>query len=218
MAKVGVILSGSGYLDGSEIREAVLTLLALEKVGIDYECLAPDVEQMDVVDHLTGSAVSGVTRNVMQEAARIARGAVRATGRADAGQFDGLVIPGGYGAAKNLCNFATAGPDCEVEESVARLVNDSHALGKPIGFICIAPAIAARLIPGVKLTIGTDAGTAAALEKMGANHVECFSDSFVVDDAQMVLSTPAYMCDASIPQIAHGIEEMVRKLGEMLSA
>ncbi len=217
MAKVGVILSGCGYLDGSEIREAVLTLLALEKVGIDYECLAPDVEQSDVVDHLTGSAIPGVTRNTMEEAARIARGAIRATGSADASEFDGLVIPGGYGAAKNLCNFAVAGPDCEVEESVARLVNDTHAQGKPIGFICIAPAIAARLIPGAKLTIGNDAGTAAAIEKMGAKHVECFSDAFVADDEQRVLSTPAYMCDASIPQIAQGIEQMVARLGTMIS-
>ncbi len=218
MTKVGVILSGCGYLDGSEIRESVLTLLALEKAGIDYECLAPDVEQRDVVDHIDASVVPLVTRNTMEEAARIARGAIRATGDADASEFDGLVIPGGYGAAKNLCDFAVAGADCEVEKSVARLVNDTHAQGKPIGFICIAPAIAARLIPGAKLTIGNDPATAEAIEKMGAQHVECFSDSFVTDEDQRVLSTPAYMCDASIPQIAQGIEEMVRRLGEMAAA
>jgi len=193
-------------------------LRALEKAGIEYECLAPDVEQRDVVDHLTGTPAPGASRNTMHEAARIARGAIRATGTADASEFVGLVLPGGYGAAKNLCDFAVAGPDCEVEESVARLVNDTHSQGKPIGFICIAPAIAARLIPGAMLTIGNDADTAAALEKMGAKHVECFSDSFVVDDAQKILSTPAYMCDASIPQIAQGIEDMVHRFGEMLVA
>lgn len=218
MAKVGVILSGSGYLDGAEIREAVLTLLAVEKAGLEYECLAPDVDQMDVVDHMTGAAVEGERRNVMREAARIARGAIRETGSANASEFDGFLLPGGYGAAKNLCNFAVAGSACEVEPSVARLIDDAHSNGKPIGFICIAPAIAARLIPGARITIGNDAGTAAALEEMGAKHVECFSDSFVVDEEQRVLSTPAYMCNASIPQIAQGIEDMVRRLAQMVGA
>lgn len=215
--KVGVVLAGSGYLDGSEIREAVLTLLALEKVGIDYECLAPDVEQADVVDHLTGQPQGGERRNVLREAARIARGAIRSTAVADPAELAGLVIPGGYGAAKNLCDFASAGTGCEVEPSVARLVEAVHAAGKPVGFVCIAPAIAARLIPGAHLTIGTDPGTAAAMEQMGAKHVECFSDDFVADEEQRVLSTPAYMCDASIPQIAEGIEKMVVRLGEMLA-
>ncbi|CAG0962278.1 Glyoxalase ElbB [Myxococcaceae bacterium] len=215
MSKVGVILSGCGHRDGAEIREAVLTLLALEKAGLDYECFAPDVEQRDVVDHLTGEASPAEKRNVLREAARIARGKVRPTSEARAAALAGLVVPGGYGAAKNLCDFAVAGPDCTVEPSVAKLIRDVHAAGKPIGFICIAPALAARLIPGAKLTIGRDAGTAEAIEKMGAKHVECFSDSFVSDDAQKVLSTPAYMCDATLPQIAAGIEAMVRRLGEM---
>jgi len=216
MAKVGVILAGCGHRDGAEIREAVLTLLALEKAGIDYDCLAPDVEQRDVVDHLTGEPAKGERRNVLHEAARIARWAVRPTASVAASELGGLVIPGGYGAAKNLCDFAIKGPDCTVEPSVARLIRDTHAQGKPIGFICIAPALAARLIPGVRLTIGSDPTTAEALEKMGARHVECFSDSFVADDEKKVLSTPAYMCDATLPQIASGIEAMVRRLGEMI--
>lgn len=217
MAKVGVILAGCGHRDGAEIREAVFTLLALEKAGIDYECLAPDVEQRDVVDHLTGEAVKGEHRNVLREAARIARGKVRATSAAKASELSGLVIPGGYGAAKNLCDFAVTGPDCTVEPSVAKLIRDAHAQGKPIGFVCIAPTLAARLIPGARLTIGKDPATAEAVEKMGARHVECFSDSFVADEEQRVLSTPAYMCDASLPQIAAGIEGMVRRLGEMIA-
>lgn len=216
MAKVGVILSGCGHRDGAEIREAVLTLLALEKAGIAYECLAPDIEQRDVIDHLTGDTVEGERRNVLHESARIARGCVRATAAAQASEFGGLVLPGGYGAAKNLSDFATSGPDCTVEPSVARLVRDTHAQGKPIGFVCIAPTIAARIIPGVRLTIGKDPGTAEAITKMGAHHVECFSDSFVTDDEKKVLSTPAYMCDASLPQIASGIEAMVRALGKMI--
>ena len=216
MAKVGVILAGCGHRDGAEIREAVFTLLALEKAGLDYECFAPDVDQRDVVDHLTGEEMKGQRRNVLHEAARIARGKVRATSGAKASELDGLVIPGGYGAAKNLCDFAIAGPDCTVEPSVAKLIRETHAQGKPIGFVCIAPTLAARLIPGARLTIGKDPATAEAIEKMGARHVECFSDSFVADDEQRVLSTPAYMCDASLPQIAAGIEGMVRRLGEMI--
>lgn len=216
MAKVGVILAGCGHRDGAEIREAVFTLLALEKAGLDYECFAPDIDQRDVVDHLTGEPVKGEHRNVLREAARIARGQVRATDAAKASDLDGLVIPGGYGAAKNLCDFAVAGPDCTVEPSVATLIRETHAQGKPIGFVCIAPTLAARLIPGARLTIGKDAATAEAIEKMGAQHVECFSDSFVADDDQRVLSTPAYMCNASLPQIASGIEGMVRRLGEMI--
>ncbi len=216
MAKVGVILSGCGHLDGAEIREAIFTLLALEKAGLDYECLAPDVDQHHVVDHRTGEEVAGERRGVLREAARIARGKVRPTAAAKASEFSALVVPGGYGAAKNLCDFAFKGPDCRAEPSVARLIQDVHAAGKPIGFVCIAPALAARLIPGARLTIGNDPGTAEALEKMGAHHVECFSDSFVADDAKKVLSTPAYMCNASMPQIAAGIEAMVRRLGEMI--
>lgn len=216
--KVGVVLAGSGYLDGSEIREAVLTLLALERVGIDYECLAPDVEQTDVVDHLTGQPQEGERRNVLRESARIARGAIRSTAGVDPGELSGLVIPGGFGAAKNLSDFALVGTSCEVEPSVAQLIGAVHAAGKPIGFVCIAPAIAARLIPGARLTIGSDPGVASALEQMGAKHVECFSDDFVTDEEQRVLSTPAYMCDASIPQIAEGIEKMVVRLGEMLAS
>lgn len=216
MAKVGVILSGCGHRDGAEIREAVLTLLALEKAGIAYECLAPDIEQRDVVDHLTGDTVKGESRNVLHESARIARGNVRATEEAQAAEFGGLVIPGGYGAAKNLSDFAVNGSDCTVEPSVARLVRDAHAQGKPIGFVCIAPTIAARLIPGARLTIGKDPATAEAVTKMGARHVDCFSDSFVSDDANKVFSTPAYMCEATLPQIAAGIEAMVRALGATL--
>lgn len=213
--KVGVILSGCGYLDGAEIREAVLTLLALERAGIDYECLAPDVDQAGVVDHVTGEAVPE-TRNVLRESARIARGAIRPTAAVQATEFAGLVLPGGYGAAKNLSTFAGEGADCRVEASVERLVREVHDAGKPIGFVCIAPAIAARLIPGAQLTIGSDPGTAAVLEQMGAKHVECAASGFVADDEQRVLSTPAYMCDAPIPDIAEGIEQMVRRLGEML--
>ncbi len=216
MAKVGVILSGCGYLDGAEIREAVFTLLALEKAGIEYECLAPDITQMHVVDHLTGEPAGGESRNVLREAARIARGEIRSTAGADPGEFAGLVLPGGFGAAKNLSDFATKGQACEVEESVARLVQGVHDAGGPVGFICIAPAIAARLIPGAKLTIGSHPETAAAMEAMGAKHVECPVDDFVEDEDQRVLSCPAYMCAAGMPDVYAGIEKLVTRLGALI--
>lgn len=217
MADVGVVLSGCGYLDGSEIHEAVLTLLALQKAGLTYQCIAPDIDQMHVVNHIAGEPREGETRNVLTEAARIARGDIKATTAVSAGDLAGLVFPGGYGAAKNLSNFAVAGTSSEVDPSVAQLVKDVHSQGKPIGFICISPAIAARLLPGVKLTIGNDPGTASALEEMGAKHVECPANDFVEDSEQKVLSTPAYMCDASLPDIASGIEKLIRRMSELVA-
>lgn len=215
MAQVGVVLSGCGFLDGSEIHEAVLTLLALQKAGTGYQCIAPDIDQMHVIDHAAGEPVAGETRNVLTEAARIARGDIRALGDVSADDFDALVFPGGYGAAKNLSNFAVEGTSSEVDPSVAQLVQETHAQGKPIGFICISPAIAARLLPGAKLTIGSDPGTASALEEMGAEHIECPANEFVEDLEQKVLSTPAYMCDAPLPEIAEGIEKLVNRLSAL---
>lgn len=216
MGKIGVVLSGCGYLDGSEIHESVVTLLALERAGIKYQCIAPDVEQMHVVDHTTGLPEEGEARNVLKEAARIARGDIKAAGDVSADDFAGLIFTGGYGAAKNLSDFAVAGTGAEVEASVARLVNDVHAQDKPIGFICISPAIAARLLPGVRLTIGSDEGTAKALEAMGAKHVECDVADFVEDEDQLVVSCPAYMVDAPLPEIATGIEKLVNRMGELI--
>lgn len=216
MARIGVVLSGCGFLDGSEIHESVLTILALQKAGLQYQCLAPDIEQMHVVNHREGVPVEGESRNVLTEAARIARGEIKATESVTADEFDGLIFPGGYGAAKNLSNFAVTGGDCTVDSSVTRLVKDLHAQGKPIGFICIAPAIAARLLPGVKVTIGSDQGTAATLEQMGAKHIECPASDFVEDEEQKILSTPAYMCDAPLPDIAAGIEKLVRRMADLI--
>lgn len=216
MAHIGVVLSGCGYLDGSEIHEAVLTLLALQKAGVSYQCIAPDIDQMHVIDHQSGEPLANETRNVLTESARIARGDIKAIGDISASDFDALVFPGGYGAAKNLSNFAVAGTSSEVEPSVAKLVKEMHTQGKPIGFICISPAIAARLLPEVKLTIGSDPSTAAALEEMGAEHIECPANEFVEDTERHVLSTPAYMCDAPLPEIAEGIEKLINRLSALV--
>ncbi len=208
--RVGVILSGCGFKDGSEIHESVLTLLALDRAGADVLCFAPDIAQAKVVNHLTGEE-TGETRSVLVESARIARGEIRDVKEADAAALDALILPGGFGAAMNLCDFAVKGAEADVNDDVARLVRAVHAAGKPIGAICIAPALIARVLgkDGPTLTIGTDAGTAAALEACGAHHQACPVDEMVVDTEQRIVTTPAYMLGPTIKDVAAGIERCV---------
>ncbi len=214
--RVGVVLSGCGVFDGAEIHEAVVTLLALDRAGVEIVCMAPDIDQLHVVNHLTGEVVAGERRNVLVEAARIARGAIRDMAQVDPGELDALIIPGGFGAAKNLCDFAVKGADCQVHGEVARVVRGVHAAGKPVGAICIAPALVAKLLGDEKprLTIGTDAATAAAVEAMGACHVACQVEGTVVDRERKLVTTPAYMLARSIAEAATGIEKLV---GEVIA-
>lgn len=213
--KVGVVLSGCGVFDGAEIHEAVLTLLALARGGAEAICAAPDVEQLHVVDHRTGQVVPGERRNVLTESARIARGQIRNLAELKADEIDALIFPGGYGVAKNLCNYAVKGTDHAVHPEVARIVSEVHAQRKPIAFLCIAPALAARLLPGAKLTIGNDPRTAADIATMGCEHVECPVTEFVVDEEKRVITTPAYMLGPGIADVAEGIEKTVRELLRM---
>lgn len=213
--KIAVVLSGCGVYDGSEIHEAVLTLLAIDRNGGDYACFAPDIPQMHVVDHVTGQP-TGESRNVLTEAARIARGRITDLAAFKAEDFDAIVFPGGFGAAKNLSSFAVEGPDCTIQPDVARAVTTMRAAGKPIGALCIAPAIMAKLLSPVQLTIGSDADTAAALTRMGARHVETTHGEVVVDDAARLVTTPCYMLDAGIAQIAEGADNVVRTLLDMV--
>lgn len=214
MPRVGVVLSGCGVYDGAEIHESVLTLLALDRAGAEAVCLAPNVAQKHVVDHLTGQPAAGESRNVLVEAARIARGKVKDLAGFDPSGLDALVLPGGFGAAKNLCDFAFRGADCEVHPEVARVVRAVHAAGKPVGAVCIAPVILARLLGDEKprLTIGADAGTAAAIEKMGGTHVACGGGGAVVDAGRRLVTTPAYMLDSPISEVSAGIEKLVAEL------
>jgi len=212
MPKVGVVLSGCGVYDGAEIHESVLTLLALDRAGAEAVCIAPDLEQMHVVNHLTGQPVQGQTRNVLIEAARIARGSIQDLAEVRADQLDALIIPGGFGAAKNLSTFATEGADCMVLPEVAHLVKAMNATGKPIGFICIAPAMAAKIFQGagpVTLTIGSDPQTAEVIKQLGQVHQTCPVSECVVDKKHKIVSTPAYMEAKSIAQAAEGIEKLV---------
>jgi enhancing lycopene biosynthesis protein 2 len=215
--RVGVILSGCGVMDGAEIHEAVLTMLALDRAGAEIVCLAPDKDQADVVDHTTNKP-SGERRNVLREAARIARGKIRNVAEVGADELDAVVLPGGFGAAKNLCTFAKDGAEAQVDAGVARLLKEMHSKKKPIGALCIAPALVAKLFGAdhkVQLTIGSDPGTASALEKMGARHRKAAADEVVVDAANRIATVPCYMLAERISQVASGAENLVRKVLEM---
>lgn len=215
--KIAVVLSGCGVYDGSEIHEAVLTLLAIDRQGATAYCFAPSILQRDVIDHASGKP-SGETRNVLVEAARIARGHIRDLATFEAKDFDAIVFPGGFGAAKNLCSFAVDGPDCNVEASVAAAIKAMYQARKPIGALCIAPVILARVLGKVELTIGDDPVTAKAVESMGARHVQRGHGEVAVDRANKVVTTPCYMLDATIRQIAEGADHVVAALLELAGA
>ena len=208
--KVAVILSGCGVYDGSEIHEAVVTLLTLSEEGAAVQCTAPDIT-LSEVDHAAGKP-TGAQRSVLAEAARIARGAIVPLRDIQPADYDALFLPGGFGAAKNLTSFATDGPDCSIDPDVLRVVQGFHAAGKPIGAVCIAPAVLARALGdhAPQLTIGSDPGTAAALEAMGATHHDRPVTDCLVDPANKLITAPAYMCDAPLADIAKGIAAAVR--------
>ena len=209
MARIGVLLSGCGVFDGSEIHEAVVTLLALDRAGAQIVCMAPNME-FDVVNHLTQKP-SGEKRNVLVESARIARGNIKDLKDVKAADLDGLILPGGFGAAKNLSDFAVKGPDATVHPEVQRIVNEILDAGKPLGAICIAPATVAKAAAArnPEVTIGTDAGTAKAIESMGATHKSCAVEMIHLDKSNKIVSTPAYMLGPGIKDVASGIEKLV---------
>ncbi len=215
--RVGVVLAGCGFLDGAEIHEATCTLLSLDRRGATLVAAAPDVEQLHVVDHLRQAPAEGERRSVLAESARIVRGNIRDLAALSAEDVDALVFPGGYGAAKNLCSFAVEGRAMRVVPEVERIVREMRAASKPMGFICISPVIAARLLgaDGVKVTIGNDADTAAAITSWGARHVECGVEDIVVDDRLKVVSTPAYMLGPWIAPVATGIDKLVSAVLEL---
>ena len=215
MVRVGVCLSGCGVFDGSEIHESVLTLLALDRGDAEVLCMAPDMPQMHVIDHRTGKP-TGEQRNALTEAARIARGKIVPLAQVRARELDALILPGGFGAAKNLCDFAVAGADAKARADLQRLLREMLAARKPIGAVCIAPAAVAAALKGsgtsVTLTIGDDADTARALEAMGARHEPCPVDEFRVDVQHRIVSTPADMYDARLRDVAQGVERLVAEV------
>lgn len=217
MKKVAVILSGSGVFDGSEIHEAVITLLTLDKAGLSYQCMAPDMEQMHVINHFKGEVSEGESRNVLVEAARIARGDILDLAQANPSDYDAVILPGGFGGAKNLSNFAVKGADCEVHTDVLAFCQGMADQGKPLGFVCITPVMVAKIFgEGIKVTTGDeDKDVAAAIDAMGGLFMSCPVDEFVVDEDRKIVSTPAYMYSARISEVAAGIEKLVHKVIEL---
>lgn len=218
--KIAVVLSGCGVFDGSEIHEAVLTMYFLDKYGAELSIFAPDVNQYHVINHLTGEESKGETRNVLVESARIARGKIAPLSQLNINEIDAVVFPGGFGAAKNLTTFAFDGANCKINEDVKRVVQEAVKNKKAIAAVCIAPVLLAKALEGSnikpKITIGTDEGVAGAINKLGGEHINCPVKEAVIDKENKIITTPAYMLGKSISEVALGIEDMVKKLMEII--
>ncbi len=212
MKKIAIILSGCGVYDGSEIYESVLTMLAIEEEGACFESFAPDIAQHHVINHISGEEISE-TRNVLIESARITRGNIKPVSQLTAEHFDALIFPGGYGAAKNLSDFAFNGKDCQIESETLKAAKAFVTAKKPIGFICIAPAMIPQIVgKDIQLTIGDDQSTAEQINAMGGCHINCEVGHIVVDESHKIVSTPAYMLAENMSQAAQGIRKLVQQV------
>lgn len=211
MKKIAVVLAGNGVFDGAEIHEATLTMYSIVKHGATYEIFAPNINQHHVINHITGEEMPE-KRNVMVEAARIARGKISDLANFKASDFDALVFPGGFGVAKNLCSFAFDGTECAINSDVENAIKNMIELKKPIGALCIAPVLLARILNEVELTIGQDKDTAQAIKDMGAKHIETTHGELVIDKKYNIVTTPCYMLDANIGQIADGANNVVKAI------
>ena len=215
MTRIGVCLSGCGVNDGAEIHESVITALTLDRAGAEIIYTAPDVVQTKVVNHITGDEMNE-TRNVLVESARIARGDITDLAQLTSNDMDALLFPGGFGAALNLCDFALKGADCHIHPEVKRIIQEMLVAQKPLGFICIAPALFARAVKNAdmtaKITIGNDQATADQIEKLGSQHEICSVDDCIVDEENKIVSTPAYMLAGNISEAASGIEKLVHQI------
>jgi len=206
-----VVLSGCGVYDGAEIHEATLTLYAIKKLGANYEIFAPDTDMHHTINHATGKPVKE-KRNVLTESARIARGNIKPLNEYKASKFSGLIFPGGFGVAKNLCTFAFDGPDCKVLPVVEKAIKETAKLGKPIGALCIAPVLIARVLGNVSVTVGNDRDTIKAIEKLGGKHIKTAQGEVSVDPVNKIVSTPCYMLDSTIDQIGDGAMNAVKEM------
>ena len=216
MKKFALVLSGCGVFDGAEIHEATLSMLAIARQGGSYEVFAPDIDQHHVINHLNGQEMDE-SRNVLVESARIARGKIRNLKDFKPAEFDALLFPGGFGAAKNLCSWAFDGPKAKVLPEVEDAIRGMVQANKPIGALCISPVILARVLGEVKLTIGDDQGTVEAIEYLGAKHLKTTHGEVVIDTQHKLVTTPCYMLDASIEQIADGAANVVKAMMEMMN-
>lgn len=214
MKKVAVVLSGCGFLDGSEITEAISSLIALSELHTEVKCFAPS-DSFPTTDHFTKK--SGEARSALHESARIARGHIEDLKALHERDFDAVVFPGGFGAATNLSDWGKVGAKAKVHSEVARVIREFHSSSKPIGAICIAPTLVAKVLgsEGVNVTIGDDMETAREIEKTGAHHVRCAVTDYVSDRDHKVLTTPAYMYEAKPHEVFTGIRKMMAELVEM---
>lgn len=220
MPKVGVVLAGCGVYDGAEIHESVITMLALDRAGAEKIMMAPDIDQLHVINHLNGQEMEGDGRNVLVESARIARGEITSISKITERDLDALIFPGGFGVAKNLSDYAMAGANCMVNPEVAKLTQAVHKAGKPIGVMCIAPTMLAKILANenisADLTIGGDESTANDINSMGSNHVVCPVKDIIVDKERKIVSTPAYMEAKNMTEAAEGIEKLVAEILNMI--
>ena len=213
--KVAIILSGCGVFDGAEINETVLTALSLDQHGVKVEFFAPDINQAAVINHQTGDEMSE-QRNVLVESGRITRGKSRDIRELKAADFDAVILPGGFGVASNLSDFASKGADCSVQEDTLQAILQFKEAKKPVGLICISPALSAKIFgEGVRCTIGTDADTAAVVTQMGGVHEDCAVDGIVVDEGNRLVTTPAYMLTESLSEASKGINKLVEQVLSM---
>ncbi len=208
--KVAVILAGCGVFDGAEIYEATLVQLRLDEAGVEFQCMAPNVDQMHVLNHITGEEMAE-TRNVMVESARLCRGNIIDLAEANPSDYDAVIVPGGFGVAKNLSTFATEGINMIINQSLTNFIQGMKEQGKPIGLVCIAPALAPKLLgAGVKCTLGSaDDDAAKAVEAMGAQHEACAVEGISIDEDNKLVTTPAYMLAGRISEAAAGITKLV---------
>jgi len=218
--KIAGVLSGAGYLDGAEIQEAVLTQLSCERRGMTIHWFAPAIPQAHVVNHVSGQPVEGESRSVLVESARIVRGEIHPLSDLDLAAFRALILPGGFGAAKNLCSFAFQGAEMSVLPELAAHVLNGHALRRPMAFLCIAPVIAARVLGGAghrpKVTIGSHRETALAIQSWGGVHQPCAANQVCLDTENRLLSTPAWNNARSLVQVAAGIDKLAEQLAKLI--
>lgn len=212
--KIAVIISGCGVFDGAEIHETTLTLYALAKQGAEYEIFAPDIDQLHVINHITGKEMKE-SRNVLVEAARIARGNIQNLNQYRPSDFDGLIFPGGFGVAKNLSDWVSKGPECNILPEIEAAIRETSKAGKPIAALCISPVLLAKTLPGVEVTLGDDPSSIAAIEAAGAKHIISTHGDVVIDNNYKVITSPCYMLNARIDQIGTATEKVVRELLRM---
>jgi len=213
--RIAVIISGCGVFDGAEIHETILSLYAIAKQGAEYELFAPDIDQLHVINHLTGKEMKE-TRNVLTEAARIARGNISDLSHYKASDFDGLIFPGGFGVAKNLSDWVSKGPECMIIPGVESAIRETANAGKPIAALCISPVLLAKVLQGVEVTVGDDPSSIAAIEAAGAKHIKTTHGEIVIDKKYKTITSPCYMLDATIDQIGDAAERVVKEMLKLI--